>query len=116
MLWMSAFYYVVASASAEVRGSTNWNISANVLSNVQYWLMACRPGTAPIGPCWPDHNWFGESSNRTINNATRCPLHDNQMHAERRRGGEAPWPAEAQRIMANAGPRRAELERSPRVL
>eukprot|EP01052_Picozoa_sp_SAG31_P039389 SAG31_NODE_5455_length_2527_cov_1.923394_1_plen_696_part_00 len=83
-------------------GSTNWNISGNVLNNVEYWLMACRPGSAPIGPVWPVRNWFGQTSNKTINNATRCPLHANvEVRTDAGRG----WPADAQLVMQEAGPR-----------
>ena len=69
--------------------------------------MACRPGSAPIGPIWPARNWFGQSSNMTINNASRCPLHDN---VEVRANGERGWPVDAQHIMQHAGPRSNPLE------
>ena len=87
-------------------GSTNWNISGNVLSNVSYWIMSCRPGTCPIGPVWADHNWFDEASNKTINNASRCPLiGDVEVPSGGGGGSSSVWPFEAQRVMWQAGPR-----------
>ena len=81
-------------------GSTNWAVSGNVLQGVSYWLMACRPGSAPIGPVWVSGNWFDSASNMTINNASRCPLVDNLEVAT-----DASWPIQAQRVMRSAGPR-----------
>ena len=91
------------NASLLAEGSTNWNVTANVISNVQYWLMGCRPGSAPIGPVWPDRNWFDFASNMTINNETRCPLRDDAEV----RGGD--WPLEARKVMQEAGPRQQGL-------
>jgi hypothetical protein len=33
-------------------GSTNWNMTNNVVQNVKIWLQGCRPGCPWIGPNW----------------------------------------------------------------
>jgi hypothetical protein len=38
-------------------GSTNWNMSGNVVQTVMIWLQGCRPGCETIGPNWQDDNW-----------------------------------------------------------
>lgn len=84
-------------------GSTNWNITGNVVERVADWLQGCRPGCPWIGPNWQNHNWFDVASNRTVNVEARCPLvADVQVGGE---GAGAQWPAAAAAVMAAAGPR-----------
>lgn len=43
-------------------GSTNWNMTNNVVQNVKIWLQGCRPGCPWIGPNWQvslsSYNYF----------------------------------------------------------
>ena len=89
-------------------GSTNWNMSINVIARVQWWLNGCRDQCDWIGPDWQDNNWYDSSSKNPIfgpngiaNNETRCPTHGNVEVKG------SVWPKEALAIMAAAGPRPA---------
>ena len=82
-------------------GTTNMNITNNVVANVLIWLQGCRPGCPWIGPNYQDYNWFDGASAKTINVQSRCPLvGDVQVNG-------TSWPAEAQAVMKAAGPRAA---------
>ena len=48
-------------------GSTNWNITHNVIQGAPAWLQGCRPDCAWIGPLWQDYNWFDAASAGSIN-------------------------------------------------
>jgi hypothetical protein len=80
-------------------GSTNWNISHNVLRSVPMWLMGCRPYDPWIGPNWQTHNFYDNASHHSDNQASRCPL----IGVSEVDGAQ--WPAEAMDIMRSAGPR-----------
>ena len=82
-------------------GTTNWNISGNVVQSVPNWLQGCRD--AQIGPNWQDRNWFDAASNVSINQMSKlCPLVGNvQLPSDK----QADWPAGARAVVAAAGPR-----------
>lgn len=80
-------------------GSTNWNITRNVIQRAPVWLQGCRPGCAWIGPLWQDYNWFDAASALSINVESRCPLIGDVLV-----NGSA-WPADAVAVMRQAGPR-----------
>ena len=80
-------------------GSTNWNISDNVIAQVESWLNGCRDGCPWIGPNWQDNNWYDAASAHVANNETRCPTSGNiEVNA-------SVWPKSAAQIIARAGPR-----------
>ena len=81
-------------------GSTNWNITQNVVRRTAAWLYGCRPGCAWIGPNWYRNNWFDSTSAASINVEWRCPLVNDIKVVT----GSA-WPAEADTVMREAGPR-----------
>lgn len=80
-------------------GSTNWNITHNVIQSAPVWLQGCRPGCAWIGPLWQDYNWFDAASATSINVEARCPLVGDELI------NGTDWPAEAMAVMRQAGPR-----------
>ena len=55
-------------------GSTNWNITHNVIQGAPAWLQGCRPGCAWIGPLWQDYNWFDAASAGSINVEARVSV------------------------------------------
>ena len=55
-------------------GTTNFNLTGNVIQSVKIWLQGCRPGCPWIGPNWQDFNWYDTASKETINVQARCPL------------------------------------------
>lgn len=79
-------------------GSTNWNISSNVVQDVPMWLMGCRSYDPWIGPDWQNHNWYDNASHHSDNQASRCPATGVEVDG-------AQWPAAAVEIMQRAGPR-----------
>ena len=86
-------------------GTTNWNITGNVVQNVPNWLQGCR--NVRIGPNWQDRNWFDAASNLSINQMTKlCPLVGNVQLASDK---QADWPAAARAVVAAAGPRDATI-------
>ena len=81
-------------------GTTNWNISGNVVQTVPNWLQGCR--AANIGPNWQNDNWFDAASNTSINKQALCPLVGNvQLKSDK----QADWPAGARAVVVEAGPR-----------
>ena len=80
-------------------GSTNWNITHNVIQDAPVWLQGCRPGASWIGPLWQNYNWFDAASAASINVEARCPLVGDELI-----NGTA-WPEEAVAVMQEAGPR-----------
>jgi hypothetical protein len=79
-------------------GTTNFNLTRNVVQKVEIWLQGCRPGCPWIGPNWQNHNWYDTASQRTINVEARCPLiGDVEVNGS--------MPAEAVAVMKAAGPR-----------
>ena len=80
-------------------GSTNWNISFNVIASVEAWLAGCRSGCPWIGPNWQDYNFYDSASKSSNNVAARCSLMgDVEVNSTQ-------WPAPAVDIMQSAGPR-----------
>ena len=80
-------------------GSTNWNLTHNVVANVPAWLAGCRAGCPWIGPSWQNYNFYDSASKASSNVAARCPLVGDVEVS----GGQ--WPAAAVKIMEGAGPR-----------
>ena len=76
-------------------GTTNWNISGNVVQTVPNWLQGCRASN--IGPNWQNDNWFDAASNTSINMQALCPLVGN---VQLKNDKQADWP-----VVAVAGPR-----------
>jgi hypothetical protein len=80
-------------------GSTNWNMSHNVVQTCRMWLQGCRPGCPWIGPNWQNHNWYDSASKSISNVQARCPLiGDTEVQ-------QSKWPLGAQAVMHEAGPR-----------
>jgi hypothetical protein len=80
-------------------GSTNWDLSQNVIQTVATWLDGCRAG-AVIGPNWQHNNFYDTASARSVNLEVRCPLVGNVQVD----GGA--WPTAAVMVMKAAGPRK----------
>jgi hypothetical protein len=53
------------------QGSTNWNVTGNVIARVDLWLDACRPGGG-IGPIFIDGNWRTLSVDCQCSNCCNC--------------------------------------------
>lgn len=80
-------------------GTTNFNLTQNVVQRVRVWLQGCRPGCPWIGPNWQNGNWYDAASKRAVNVQARCPLLDDVLV------NSTVWPAAAQDVMKSAGPR-----------